>query len=402
MTNPIRRFIRPLTVRDRNEEHRTATSLELLFDLVFVIAIAAAAHGLEHAITHGHAKEGIIRFVFAFFAIWLPWNLFTWFASSFDNYDVAYRIKVMFMMVGTMFIAASMPGAFKNENMEFTFIGFIIVRMAFTALWVRAWKDNPDHRITAQRYAIGQLLVQAYWAAVVFIPAAGSPTQHTMFVIGIICELFIPWYAEKAEGTSWHKHHILERFGLLNIIVLGEVLVSSSKALTTAFSGHLHPELFIVSICGIITAFLLWWLYFAESDQLGTADFKRVFIWGYGHILVFGSGAAVGAGLAVLGDYVAEAAHHGGDIFAVGPAAAFSIPVALYLFGLWFVRDRYMLRDACGWVLIGFAILIGLSCFLPYPPIPTVLLLIACLIMRLRSERQEILKIQSRIRSVDA
>ena len=138
-----------------------------------------------------------------------------------------------------------------------------------------------------------------------------------------------------------------------------------------------------------MTAFLLWWLYFAESDQLGGADFNRVFIWSYGHVLIYASGAAVGAGLAVLGEYVAESAHHGGDIIAVGPAAAFSIPVALYLFGLWFVRDRFMLHDACSWVLIGFSILIGLSCFLPYPPVPTVFLLIVCLIMRLKSQKRE-------------
>jgi len=389
MGENLTRFIRPLVVRDRDEAHRSATSLELLFDLVFVIAIAAAAHGLEYQILHGHAREGIIKFLLAFFAIWWPWNLFAWFASSFDNSDVAYRIKVMFMMVGAMFIAASMPGFFKNEGLAFTFIGYVILRMAFTALWFRAWKDNPKHRVTAKRYAIGQLLAQVYWAAVVFLPAAGSATQQIMFFLGIAIELFIPWFAEKAENTHWHKHHITERFGLLNIIVLGEVLVGSGKALTTAFSGHLHPELFIVALCGVVTAFLLWWLYFAESDQLAGAGFNRVFIWAYGHVFIYASAAAVGAGLGVLGEYVAEAAEHGDAVFAPGPAAAFSIPVALYLAGLWFVRDRYMLRDACGWVLIGFSILIALSCFLPYPPVPAVLLLIACLIMRLRSGKRD-------------
>ena len=177
MGENLSRFIRPLVARDRDEAHRAATSLELLFDLVFVIAIAAAAHGLEYQILHGHAREGIIKFLLAFFAIWWPWNLFAWFASSFDNSDVAYRIKVMFMMVGAMFIAASMPGFFKNEGLVFTFIGYVILRMAFTTLWFRAWRDNPKHRITAKRYAIGQLLAQVYWAAVVFLPAARIDTS---------------------------------------------------------------------------------------------------------------------------------------------------------------------------------------------------------------------------------
>ena len=66
--------IRPLRVRDPNEGHRAATPLELLFDLVAVIAIATAAHGLKHAIGHDHVVDGLIGFVFAFFAIWWPWN----------------------------------------------------------------------------------------------------------------------------------------------------------------------------------------------------------------------------------------------------------------------------------------------------------------------------------------
>ena len=388
MVEQLSRYIRPLVARDRDEPHRSATSLELLFDLVFVIAIASAAHSLEHAITHGHTREGIIKFLMAFFAVWWPWNMFTWFASSFDNCDVAYRIKVMFMMVGAMFIAASMPGFFENR-VVFTFIGYVIMRMAYTAMWVRARRDNAHLRKTATRYAVGNLLVQAYWAFVVFVPPTDSLLFKALFMLGFAIELFIPWFGEKAEGTHWHKHHIMERFGLLNIIVLGEVLVGAGAALTHAFDGHLHAELFIVAVCGILTAFLLWWLYFAESDQLGGADFNRVFIWAYGHVFVFAAGAAVGAGLGVLGEYVGEAAHHGGDIIAAGPAAAYTIPVALYLAGLWFVRDRFMLRDLCGWILVGFSILIGLSCFLPYPPVPTVILLIVCLVMRLRSQKRD-------------
>ncbi len=79
--------MRPLLARDREEEHRTATQLELLFDLVFVVAIAAAAHGLRHEIAAGHVQSGIVKFLMAFFCVWWPWNLFTWFATSFDNDD---------------------------------------------------------------------------------------------------------------------------------------------------------------------------------------------------------------------------------------------------------------------------------------------------------------------------
>ena len=53
-------IIRPLKPRDSHEPHRVATPLELLFDLVSVIAIATAAAGLHHAIAEAHATQGVI------------------------------------------------------------------------------------------------------------------------------------------------------------------------------------------------------------------------------------------------------------------------------------------------------------------------------------------------------
>jgi len=65
-----RQGIRAMPARDVHEHHRASTPLELLFDLVAVIAIAAAAGELHHAVAHGHALEGAGKFVLAFFAIW--------------------------------------------------------------------------------------------------------------------------------------------------------------------------------------------------------------------------------------------------------------------------------------------------------------------------------------------
>ena len=51
--------LRPMPPRDTKETHRAATPLELFFDLVFVIAIAAAAVGLHHSVAEAHFVDGI-------------------------------------------------------------------------------------------------------------------------------------------------------------------------------------------------------------------------------------------------------------------------------------------------------------------------------------------------------
>lgn len=59
----------PMRPRDAHEPHRAASSLELFFDLVFVIAISTAAVQLHHSLTEDHVREGLIHFAVVFFAI---------------------------------------------------------------------------------------------------------------------------------------------------------------------------------------------------------------------------------------------------------------------------------------------------------------------------------------------
>ncbi|MEA5468151.1 low temperature requirement protein A [Spirulina sp. 06S082] len=386
MREKLQQHIRPLLARDRHEEHRAATPLELLFDLVIVIAIAAAAHGLSHEISAGHIAIGIIQFTMAFFAVWWPWNLFTWFASSFDNDDAGYRINVMVMMFGAMLVAANLPSFFGEQKLVYGFMGYVIMRLAIAVLWWRAGGANSHLRITAARYTLGQIILQVGWAIVIFAFEPGSILFFIFFALAAVGELFVPWYAEKAANTHWHRHHIIERFGLLNIIVLGEVLLSSTIALETAFTDDLNASLLILALCGTIITFSLWWLYFCEEDHLETVEFKRTFIWGYGHFLVFASGPAVGAGLGVAIEAIAG--EHGANGHPEIAAFAIALPIALYVVGLWLVRDRYILRNVDGSFLLFFAVLIALTGFLPYPPIPATILLIICLFVRLRSEKR--------------
>ncbi len=71
-----------------------------------VIAIAAAAAGLHHAIVQAHAVQGIITFVMAFFAIWCVWMNDTWFASAYNNDDTIFRLLTIVIMGGSLTIAA--------------------------------------------------------------------------------------------------------------------------------------------------------------------------------------------------------------------------------------------------------------------------------------------------------
>jgi len=83
-----------MLARDRDQEDRASTPLELLFDLCFVVAVAQAAGRLHHGLVEGdgHVGSTILSYTLVFFAIWWGWMNFTWFASAYDTDDVPYRL----------------------------------------------------------------------------------------------------------------------------------------------------------------------------------------------------------------------------------------------------------------------------------------------------------------------
>jgi low temperature requirement protein LtrA len=100
-----------MSARPIDEPHRVTTQLELLFDLTFVVAVAAITAQLAHRIADAHALAGIVPFLQVFFTIWWAWMNFTWFASSYDTDDVVYRLLTMLQMAGVLVLAAGVPAA---------------------------------------------------------------------------------------------------------------------------------------------------------------------------------------------------------------------------------------------------------------------------------------------------
>src|SRR3954464_10409519 len=142
-----------MTARPIDEPNRVSSQLELLFDLTFVVAVAAITDQLAHTVAEGHAREGVLPFLQVFFAIWWAWMNFTWFASSYDTDDVAYRLLTMVQMAGVLVLAAGVPAAADHFDYRLLTLGYFIMRVALTAQWLRAAAEHLAGRRTALRYA---------------------------------------------------------------------------------------------------------------------------------------------------------------------------------------------------------------------------------------------------------
>lgn len=332
-----------MTARDADETHRASTPLELLFDLTFVVAIAQVADELARSIGEGHAARGIVPFIMVFFAIWWAWLNFTWFASAYDVDDVPYRLLVFVQMAGVLVLAAGVPEAFEHQNFLAITLGYFIMRVGLVAQWVRAAVDNPDGRATAIRYAAGVTVVQVLWVSRLLLPTDAANrwwTVYLAFAVLVVLEAVVPYWAERTGGTSWHPHHIAERYGLFTIILLGEtiaVLAIGNGRIITA--GERMGPLLIVGIASLVLIFALWWLYFLQPSGQGlVAHRDGSYFWGYGHYFLFAGLGSLGAGLEVVMRVAS------GDARVSLGAAAWSValPTCVYLGALLLTSVRIL------------------------------------------------------------
>lgn len=345
---------RPMAPRDPAEAHRTATPLELLFDLVFVVAIASAAAELHHGLSANHLSA-VVGFVLVFFAIWWAWMSYTWFASAYDCDDVVYRVLTFTIMSGSLLLAAGVPDLFDDGQSGVVVAGYAVMRLGMVALWLRAAAAHPEGRRTALTYAVGITAVQLLWIARLLLH--GGEVLLTTFLLLVLAELAVPVVAERVGApTPFHPRHVAERYGLLTIIVLGEVILASVQAVQGALaapavnaspgheppgaSGGISGSLAMLVVGGLLLVFSLWWLYFKRehADLIGQGR-RITWVFGYVHIIVFASVAAVGAALAAAVDVV----QHAGNPSPRTVALALAVPIALYaltLAGLHAAADR--------------------------------------------------------------
>ncbi|MGW0766600.1 low temperature requirement protein A [Streptomyces sp. NPDC002676] len=329
-------LLRRLTARGRDEAHRVSSPLELFFDLCFVVAVAQAGVQLVNAVAEGHAGTGILNYAMLFFAIWWAWMNFTWFASAYDNDDALYRAVTLVQIAGVLVLAAGVSRAFEHHDFLIVWLGYVIMRLPMAAQWLRAARSATGaERTMVLRYACGVLLCLVGWLGLVLLP---EPARPWVFLVMAIAELSVPVFAERNSATSWHPHHIAERYGLFTIIVLGETIAAATVAVKSAVDEHQAlGELLPIAAGGLLIVFSAWWIYFVVPIHGHLRSNGQAFLWGYGHYLIFASAAAIGAGLEVAVEQAVGKAH----ISTLSASAAVTLPAALYLLTVWAVHSRH-------------------------------------------------------------
>ncbi len=327
-----------MTGRDPAEPGRTATPLELLFDLTFVVAVGTASSLAAEMLAEGHLSDAVTAFGPAMFAIVLAWINYSWFASAFSTDDWLDRALTMLQTIGVVVLSLGLPALFhsveEGEHLDLRVIvaGYVVMRLAMLLQWWRAARESLHHRRVALANIRWTALVQVGWVALAF---SSPPLAVTLAAFGVLAalELLVPVFAQgNAGGTPWHPHHVAERYGLFAIITLGEGVVgtvaSSGELLGGADGTQWTGDAIAVVVAGVGLTFGMWWVYFTVPfGEILTHRRGRGYLFGYGHIPLYAAVAGTGAGLHVAG----LSLEHHARIGEVAVVLLLALPTAVYL-----------------------------------------------------------------------
>jgi low temperature requirement protein LtrA len=278
------------------DQHRHATWLELFFDLVFAASAGVITHHLME-VHAGHIElHSIWLYVSQFVAVWWIWATHTMFANRFDCDDQAHRALSLCIMLLMVAMSAFLHDGLESDGPGVTafVLLYVAVRLVLAALFWRASRVLHDAPALARKMSRTIIFCAAAAGAALLVDDFLRPA---VFFGAIAAELLLFAYigSSGSHGLSVDRRHLVERIGLLSIILLGESIIS----LVAGLSGiEWNRYNVLAAITGFVMLASIWWIYFDSFHLLERA--KRLT---HGFVLVY-SHALFLLGLGVLASLI--------------------------------------------------------------------------------------------------
>jgi low temperature requirement protein LtrA len=234
--------------------------LELLFDLVFVLAITQCTALILGDPSWGRLAEAVLVLAL----LWWAWASYAWLTSVVDPEEGGVRIALIAAMAALLLVALSVPDAFDDHALEFA-VAYAAVRGAHIALFLLASRDDPGLRRSLLGVAAGAVLGSALLVAGALLDTG---PQIALWTLALAIDMGEPYFAT-AENWRLVPAHFAERHGLIVIVALGETIV----ALGVASDVGLTLGVAAAAVLGIVLVSELWWIYF---DVVAIANVRRL------------------------------------------------------------------------------------------------------------------------------
>lgn len=355
----------------RAGHHAQVTSVELFFDLVFVIAVTQISHALLEHLTWLGALEAALLLL----AIWWAWIDTAWITNWLDPDKPLVRLMLFVLMGIGLVMSSSLPEAFGDRGLAFA-VAFVVFQLGRTAFMLWAARGNPTLFRNFVRIIIWYAASAVFWLAGGF---AEGEWRLALWLVAVAMDCLSPAIAfwvpglGRTDTREWNVEgaHMAERTGLFVMIALGEsILVTGVGFTELAWT----PDVILAMTVSLLQSIAMWWIYFAQHAEAGAAaiaasdDPGRVARRAYTYVPIL---LIAGIVVSAVGDEMVLA-HPVGHVDVANVLVLLGGP-ALFLLG----AGLFKLAIFGKWSVPRFVGLAAVSALYPFAPNPTPLLLSA-------------------------
>lgn len=246
------------------------TPLELFFNLVFVLAVSQLSHYLsEHASWHGAAEMSILLL-----AVYRTWFTTSWDAAMLGVHSVdARRLLVAVMLLG-LFMNAALPSAFTPGVWAFVFP--FVVGLVGRSVWMALRAPTTLFREHFQRTKLWIVGIAALW---VVGAASSGEARIGWWAAATVIDLVGAWLGHPIPGRTlnterlaFDAEHMLERNRPFLLIVLGETVLATGTAISSAPMGLLTV---VTGTAALAATVALWAVVFGDTHVLTLKRLKE-------------------------------------------------------------------------------------------------------------------------------
>jgi len=362
----LRRLLwQPPRPHGQQPPERIVGPLELFYDLVVVVLIGQATRHLS-----GHiAWRGFGEYAAVFALVWIAWVNGSLHHELHGRDDARGRSLFLLQILVLVPLGAFIPEAGGGRGAAFALTAGVLFAV-LALLWLLAARgDRPEDRRASRLFVTGSFLCAGILVASALLPAGAR-----VLTWGLLDAAYLAGFGAVVAGAGPGQAAelivtgaLVERFGLLIIIVLGETVTGVVNGLA---GEPASPLTIAVGLLAVVVGFGAWWTYFDFAGHRSPRPGRAATVqWMLSHLPLTAAVAAMGAAMVSLIQGAHDARTPAATAWVLGGGAAVllcSTMVVAASLGAW-DDDRGLYRPLAGACAAAAVACLGVGAARPAP-----------------------------------
>ena len=213
--------------------------VELFYDLVMVATVIV----FSSKVSHDLSAHNIVWFILVFAMLWWAWLTTTLVLNTARQNDVIVQFLIAVEMLGITLMTILVSDHLGSDRLTVSpTYGAIIFIVALLNEWLRV-RGPVDARGIAARRRNAFVVSAVLWAAAGFLPAPIHGIAWIFAAIIMVVPILSQRFSRGLTVPPIDEEHIVERFALLTLLVIGECPRESMRSTCWSFPSRLDSSL---------------------------------------------------------------------------------------------------------------------------------------------------------------